>query len=150
MIAWIRKIHWGRIGIVAVIYTIVATIMRQLEILVLSQYFANSSPVLSWIGRMKSLVGTPITDLLITSLVATFLTGVSLSLIYCYLKEYLPKKKLQRIFFFADVLVAALFVFFIIPSYVVFGVPVVILGSWFISGFIVLLITSAAIVEYLS
>ena len=134
MIKWIRKIQWGNVLLIAFVYTIAGLILQQLEALLVAPYDS--------IGRSGS-------ELYITSITSKFFTGIALCIIYYYLMEYLPKKKWQRTFFFADVLIATSFVFFTIPVYLIFNVPITILGMWFVSSFILILLASIVIVTFI-
>jgi len=91
--------------------------------------------------------GPPLSEFYIVSAIITFMTGMSLAIIYYYLKDYLPKGYMKRSFFFADLMVATSFIFFTLPSILLFNVPYGLLASWFVSSFIILLVTSLTIVK---
>jgi hypothetical protein len=115
MIKWIKEINWAKTIIVGLLYTVFAVVVQRF---------------VSW-----SNVG-------IMSTVITLATGISIAIIYYYLKDILPKKILKRVFFFADLMIACSFVFFTMPAYVLFNVPVGLLVRWFISSFIILVYMS--------
>ncbi len=146
MISWIRQIAWGNVLLIGVLYTTAASIIRYIESIFTSKYYL--------MPQYKGLWSIPMrftsTEYFIASTVAMFTIGVSLCIIYYYLRDYLPKKRWQRIFFFADILVACSFIFFTIPTCVMFNVPSVLLMAWFVSGFINILIASILIVHILS
>jgi uncharacterized membrane-anchored protein len=96
---------------------------------------------------MMPSAGPPPFDFMITSLVMTFVSGISLALIYYYLRGHLPANKMQRTFYFADLMVATSFIFFTLPVYLMFNVPLVLLVSWFITSFIILLADSFLLVK---
>jgi uncharacterized membrane protein len=98
---------------------------------------------------MMPTTGPPPPEFMVTSLIFTFLSGMALAIIYYYLKDYLPKGFWKRSTFFADVLVSTSFVFFTLPVYLLFNVPAALLGYWFVSTFVVLLLTSILIVKIL-
>jgi uncharacterized membrane-anchored protein len=128
IIKWIREIHWGKALLVGVLYTVVSMVVRQVE-------------------AMLTKAGPPPPEFMITSLVFSLATGICITLIYYYLKDMLPKDGTKRIFLFADLMIAASFVFFTLPVYLLFNVPVGLLVSWFVSSFIILVVTSYAIVK---
>jgi uncharacterized membrane protein len=96
---------------------------------------------------MMPTAGPPPFEFMVTSMILTFASGMALTIMYYYLKEYLPKGFWRRATFFADVLVSASFVFFTLPVFLLFNVPVALLGWWFASTFVVLLLTSILIVK---
>jgi hypothetical protein len=100
-----------------------------------------------WSKAMMSTAGPPPASFMIKSLVFTFITGVSISLIYYYLRDHLPKESNKRIFYFADLMVGTSFVFFTLPVYLLFNVPLGLLISWFVSSFIILTICSWMLVK---
>lgn len=146
MIAWIQKIQWGRVLLIAGVYTVLTSMLRSIESLFTSECYRMAQYSGLWSTPMRFST----TEHFIRSGVATFTVGVSLCVIYYYLREYLPKKKWQRIFFFADILVACSFIFFTIPAYVMFNVPLKLLLAWFVSGFVSTLAASILIVHSIS
>jgi hypothetical protein len=65
-----------------------------------------------------------------------------LGLVYCYIRDMLPKKFKERVLLFADLLVGLSFVFFTLPVFLLLNVPTILLIIWFISSFIILTFTS--------
>ena len=149
MIKWMRQIVWGKVLLVGFLYTIIASIIRQIESIIMMPYYSSEVYRGVWSKLLMPTVGPRPFEFFINYLIATFRTGVSLCIIYYYLKSYLPKKKWERTFFFADVLVATSFVFFTIPVYVLFNVPIALLGSWFLSTFVSVVSASLLIVHIL-
>jgi hypothetical protein len=68
-----------------------------------------------WSKLMMPNAGPPPPEFMIVSLVMTFYSGVALALIYYYVRNLLPKLFWKRIFFFADLMIAASFIFFTLP-----------------------------------
>lgn len=141
-IKWISKINWGKIFLVGFIYTILATVIHQIEAQLNLTYYMMPQYYGVWSRLMMPSAAPPPVDFFITSTVITFVTGVSLALVYYYIRDMLPKDRKERIFMFADLMIGLQFVFFTLPSYLLFNLPIVLLVSWFISGFLVLLATS--------
>lgn len=134
MVKWIGRIGWDKVLLSAFLYTASATIIKQIESIIIAPYFQ----IPTYFGVWNKFV---------ISLVITFATGVSLTVIYYYLKEYLPKGSWKRTTFFADLLVSTSFVFFTLPAFLLFNIPVALLGVWFASSFITLLVASIIIVK---
>jgi membrane protein insertase Oxa1/YidC/SpoIIIJ len=100
-----------------------------------------------WSKVMMPTAGPPPPSFVVTSLVFTLVTGVSLALIYYYLKDHLPENRKKRIFYFADLMIGTSFIFFTLPTYLLFNVPMGLLVSWFISTFIILTASSWVLVK---
>jgi uncharacterized membrane protein len=147
MIKWIGRIHWGKVLLIGLLYTIIATVIRQLEVLWTMKYYTRPEYFGVWSKLMMPTAGPPPFEFMVTSMILTFASGMALTIIYYYLKDYLPTGFLRRATFFADVLVSTSFIFFTLPVYLLFNVPVALLGWWFVSTFIVLLATSILIVK---
>jgi uncharacterized membrane protein len=147
MIKWISRIHWGKVFLIALLYTIIATVIRQLEMIWTLKYYMTPQYFGVWSKLMMPSNGPPPFEFMVTSMILTFASGMALTIIYYYLRDYLPKGFWHRATFFADVLVSTSFIFFTLPVYLLFNVPLALLGYWFVSTFVVLLLTSILIVK---
>jgi uncharacterized membrane-anchored protein len=148
MIKWIREIVWGKVLLVGIIFTVVSTVVHQIEAVLTMKYYVDPQYFGVWSRLMMPSNGPPPAEFMITSLIFSFATGVSIALIYYYLKDLLPKNVMRRTFLFADLLIATSFVFFTLPVYLMFNVPVGLLVSWFISSFLIITTASAVIVKF--
>ena len=137
-VKWISKISWRKALTVGFIYTVVATLIHQIEAFINLKYYMMPEYFGLWSKTMMPSAGPPPMDFFIKSTVFTFTTGLSLSLVYYYIRDYLPKNFWERVFLYADLLVGLQFLFFTLPVYLLFNVPVGLLISWFISSFIIL------------
>ena len=122
MIKWITNIHWGKVLFVGCFYTVFACI---------SQYVLRQ-------------------QLSVVFFIDAYITGVSITIIYYYLRDYLPKGLWRRATYFTDLLIATSFIFFTLPCYLLFNLPAGLLGYWFVSTFVTLLATSLFIVKVIS
>lgn len=147
MIKWISRIHWGRVFLVGFLYTVIATVVRQTEMIWTLKYYMMPQYFGVWSKSLMPTAGPPPPEFMITSLILTFATGMAIAIIYHYLKDYLPKGFWHRSTFFADVLVSTSFIFFSLPVYLLFNVPIALLGWWFVSSFVILFLTSTIIVK---
>lgn len=149
MIAWIKNISAGKLILTGVVYTIIATVIHQAEALLTMGYYLKPEFFGLWSRLMMPRQGPPPSSFFITSAVFTFITGVSLGLVYYYIKEMLPKDFKKRVFLFADLMIGASFIFFTLPVYLLFNVPLGLLISWFVSSFAILISISYFFVKYL-
>lgn len=148
-VSWILNIRWGRVLFCAVLYTVVSTIIRQVEAVLTMKYYLMPQYFGVWSRIMMPSHGPPPPEFFITSTVFSICTGISLCMIYYYLKPMLPSDERIRILYFADILIGTSFIFFTIPSYLLFNLPLGLLISWFISSFVILVSASFIIVKIL-
>ena len=142
MIAWIKEINWGKALLVGLLYTVFAAVVRQVETALTMPYYLDPTHFGLWSRMMMPKAGPPPAEFMIMSVVFTFATGISIAVIYYYLKTMLPKHFLRRVFFFADLMIGFSFIFFTLPVYLLFNVPLGLLVSWFVSTFIILVFAS--------
>jgi len=147
MTFWMKEISWKKVLLSSLVFTIIAFIIRQIEAILTMNYYKMPEYFGLWSKTMMPKAGPPPVSFIITSLVFTFATGISLALIYYYLKDHLPKEEKKRILYFADLMIATSFVFFTFPVYLMFNVPLGLLVSWFVSTFIILTATSWILVK---
>lgn len=150
MIKWICKIHWGKVLCIGLLYTILSTVVRQVELVWTMKYYLMPQYFGVWSKLMMPTAGPPPAEFMTTSLIMTFISGMAIVIIYYYLAEYLPKSFWKRAMFFADILVSTSFIFFTLPAYLLFNVPAALLVYWFVSTFIVLFATSIFIVKLIA
>jgi hypothetical protein len=149
MVKWITRINWKKTFISAFIYTVFAFVIRQIEAIITMKYYVMPEYLGVWNKLMMPVAGPPPAAFFVTSIIITFVSGLSLALIYYYVRELLPKKVQERIFYFADLTIGTSFVFFTLPAYLMFNLPVMLLVSWFVSGFVILLMASFTFVKLL-
>jgi len=142
MIAWIKEINWLKAIFVGFLYTLFAVVVRQIETFLTMPYYLDPTHFGLWSRMMMPKAGPPPAEFMIMSFVLTFATGISIAVIYYYLKNMLPKRFLRRVFLFADLMIGCSFIFFTLPVYLLFNVPMGLLISWFVSTFIILVFAS--------
>lgn len=147
---WLKELRWTKILLVGLIYTVFTTVIRQVEAILTMKYYLMPQYFGVWSKLMMPKAGPPPPEFVIMSLIFTFYSGIALTLIYYYIKNLLPKLFWKRIFFFADLMIAASFIFFTLPSYLMFNLPARLLISWFISGFVIIVFTSLTLVKIIN
>lgn len=150
MVKWIAKIDWGKTALAALLYTVVTTVVRQVEAVVFTmKYYRMAEYAGVWNTRMMPAGGPPPVAFFLTSIILTLVSGIGLALVYYYVRDMLPKQPTRRVFFFADLMIGTQFIFFTLPVYLLFNVPFGLLISWFISSFIILVSASYLFVRLL-
>ena len=91
--------------------------------------------------------GLPSADFFIKSVILTLVSGISLALVYYYIRDMLPKNLRERVLLFADLMIGLQFIFFSLPVYLLFNLPMGLLISWFISNFLIFVATSYVCVK---
>ena len=147
MVKWIQGIHWGKVIGIGVLFAVISMVVRQLEMLWTIQYYTDPAYFGLWSPLMMPKAGPPPPEFFIFSIISSIFTGMALTLIYYYLREYLPKGYWKRSFFFADVLVATSFIFFTVPVALLFHIPYGLLAWWFGSTFVIVSASSLVIVK---
>ena len=147
MTFWIKEFNYKKMFLASVIFTVISFVIHNVEAIIDMKYYVSPQYFGVWSKLMMPSNGPPPPAFMITSLIFTFITGISVTLIYYYLKDHLPVEKKKRIFYFADLMIATYFVFFTLPTYLMFNVPVGLLVSWFISTFIIVLSASWVLVK---
>lgn len=138
MTFWIKKISVGKLLLSALIFAVISYVVHMIEALLTIKYYLMPQYFGVWSKLMMPSAGPPPMAFTITSIVFAFVTGISIGLIYYYLRDHLPPVGFKRAFYFADVLIATGFIFFTLPAYLMLNLPVGILVSWFISSFVIL------------
>ena len=147
VIKWIKNIYWRKVLLTGFLYTVIAFVLHQLEVIITMKYYLMPEYFGLWSKLMMPKAGPPPLEFFITSLVFTFVTGVSLALVYYYVRDLLPKDFKKRVFYFADLMIATSFIFFTLPTYLLFNVPGGLLIIWFMTSFIILLASSFVFVK---
>lgn len=149
-IKWIKKIKLGKLLLCGLIYLVLATVIRQIEAILTMKYYLMPQYFGVWSKLMMPSAGPPPPNFMIVSLTFTLASGLSLGLIYYYVRNALPKSFWHRVMFFADLMISASFIFFTLPAYLLFNLPLGLLTSWFISSFIILFLTSLTLVKIIN
>ena len=147
MIKWITKIQWNKVLLIGFLYTIGSMGVHSVEAMLTMKYYLMPQYFGVWSKVMMPSTGPPPLMYFAVSAIISFITGVSLTIIYYYLRDYLPKGFWKRASYFADLMAAASLVFFTLPVFLMFNVPLALLGSWFVSTFVILVLTSMTIVK---
>jgi len=144
---WIKELKIKKVLLASVIFTVISFVIHQIEAMLTMKYYLMPQYFGVWSKVMMPSNGPPPASFMITSLIFTFVTGVSITFIYYYLKDHLPVEKRKRIFYFADLMLGTYFVFFTLPTYLMFNVPNALLIIWFFTSFIILTLGSWVMVK---
>jgi hypothetical protein len=142
-----KEIKWKKTVGVALLYAVCTMVIRNIEAMLTMDFYKMPQYFGVWSKFMMPTAGPPPPGFFVVSLIFTFTSGLSIAMVYYYLKQYLPQKMKERIFLFADLLIATSFIFFTLPSFLLFNLPYQLLISWFISSFVILTAYSAILVK---
>lgn len=146
-IKWIKEIKWGKLFLCGLIYLVFTTAIRQIEIILTMKYYLMPQYFGVWSQLMMPNTVPPPLNFIVTSSTFTFASGLSIGLVYYYIRNLLPKQFWHRVTFFTDLMIGTSFIFFTLPVYLLFNLPFQLLLSWFISSFIILFLTSLTLVK---
>lgn len=132
-----KKIRWGKVLVAGFLFLIIATVIRQIEAILTMRYYLIPEYFGVWSRAMMPKAGPPPTSFYLTSWVFSFITGVVLAGFYDLAKDFLGKTCCNKTCGFTCIMVALSLVFFSLPAYLLFNLPLVLLMSWFISSVIV-------------
>ena len=145
-----KNIRFEKIFVSGLIYMAIAFVVHQIEALLTMKYYLMHEYFGLWSQiMMPSLGATPPARFFIASMLFSFITGVVLAAFYDFVKGLLADNRCQKIFEFSGIVIILSFVFFSLTSYLLFNVPFVLLVSWFLSSFVILLLSVAAFVRVL-
>ncbi len=132
-----RKIRWEKVLLAGVVFLVIAFIVRQVEAMLTISYYMMPQYFGLWSKLMMPNAGPPPASFMITSALFSLITGVVLAVFYECCKEMLPKKPGERTMCFTGTIAVLSIVFFSLPVYLMFNVPVWLLVSWTISTIVV-------------
>jgi hypothetical protein len=144
-----EKINWNKVILAAVIYTIIATFIHQVEVFLTIDYYMMPQYFGAWSKVMMPKAGPPPMEFYLMSLAFTFITGVVLAGFYEIVKEQLPKSKWERTVCFTKTVILLSLVFFTLPVYLLVNFPVILLIDWFISGALIIFLSSIIFIKVL-
>ncbi len=142
----IRRIHWQKVLVAAVAYLIIAFILRQIEVVLTMDYYKNPEFFGVWSKLMMPTAGPPPASFLVTSLVFTYLTGLTLAALYEFLKPILPKDVKTRFYVYTKVVIVLATVLFTLPVLLLFNIPFSLLFVWFITALVTIMCSTVAFI----
>lgn len=149
MFECMKKIKWGKALLASLIFLVISFIIRQVESLLMMNYYIMPQYFGVWSKLMMPKAGPPEMPFFVTSLIFSFITGLTLALVYFYMKDSFPKGFWTKVINFTDIVIGLSFVFFTLPVYLMFNIPLGLLISWLISSFIIFFLGSMVFVRML-
>lgn len=146
---WMKKIQWKKALLAGVVYVIIATVVRQIEAILTMSYYTEPQYFGVWSKLMMPKSGPPPASFMVWSLLFSYITGVTLAAGYDFIKDLLPKKFWTRVLNFTDLVICLMIVFFSLPVYLLLNLPMGLLLSWLVSGFIIVFSATAVFVKML-
>lgn len=140
---WIRKTNLKKVLLAGLLFLVISFLIRQVEVVFTMKYYLMPEYFGLWSKLMMPGAGPPPPEFMFLSMIFTFLTGAALAAIYDFIKDILPKKYWQRVVTFTDMTGGLYLVFSIFTMYLLFNIPLGLLVSWFISGFLSILLGTA-------
>ncbi len=142
MSAWMKTLQWKKILISGFWYVVIAEIVMQIEIFFTMKYYQD--PALSglWSKLMMTSSGPPPLSFFVISLLFTYVTGCTLSAVFEFMQPLFGKKYWAQVVGFTDIMVGLSIVFASFPMYLLFNVPLSLLGWWLGANWVTVLVAS--------
>jgi hypothetical protein len=144
---WLKKFPWKQMLLTSVCYMLISFVIHEIEAFITLRYYLMPQYFGLWSKVMMPTAGPPPASFMFTSLLFGFLSGFAYSYIYVLLKVSFPKGYWHHVFSFADVLVGIFVVTFLLPTYLMFNVPMGLLIYWFISSFVISVLSAMVFVK---
>lgn len=145
----LRKIPLRKVFVAAVVYTLIATFIHQIETILTIQFYLMPEYQLVWSRLMMPAEGPPPILFNVTSAVFTFVTGFMLAGLFAFLKPLFPKSRLKQVLWFTDIIIGMLFVFMFLPMFLLINIPYFLLVSWYVTQIVITVTASFFFVKIL-
>ena len=150
MVNCCKNIRFEKVFISGLIYTAIAFVAHQIEILLTMKYYLMHQYFGAWsLVMMPSLGATPPANFFILSILFSLVTGLSLAMFYEFVKSLLAGSCCQKVCQFSCLLVVMSFIFFSLPTYLIFNAPLALLISWFFTNIIISFLSAMVFVKVL-
>ncbi len=145
-----KKIPWRKVFLAAIIYLIIAVILRQLEVVLTMKYYLMPQYFGIWSKVMMPTAGPPPTSFMVLSLLFTLVTGIVLASFFACIKEILGGGYWKKVFNFTGIVISLMLVFAYLPMYLLINLPLGLLVWWFVTGTITLFLGAAVFVKFMA
>ena len=150
MFNYCKNIRFEKVFISGLIYTAIAFVVHQIEILLTMKYYLMHQYFGAWsLVMMPSLGVTPPTNFFVLSILFSLMTGLSLAVFYEFVKSLLAGSRCQKICQFSCLPIAMFFIFFFLPTYLIFNAPLALLASWFFTNIIISFLSAMVFIKVL-
>lgn len=140
MSSWMRKLHTKEVLMSGLLYSLIALFIRQIEMMMTMGYYKDPAYFAVWSKLMMPTQGPPPLAFFIESLLFTYATGVTLAAIFEFTKPLFGKKYWEKVIGFTDITVGLMIVFGFFPMYLLINLPLGLIVTWFISGWVTVLL----------
>lgn len=146
MLEIIKRIRWQKVWVAALAYLVIVFIFRQIEVILTMDFYKNPEYFGVWSRLMMPKAGPPPMSFFVTSLVFTYLTGMTLAALYEFIRPLLPKEVKARFYVYAKIVVVLATVFFTLPVWLLFNIPLILLLIWFITALVTIMCATVAFI----
>ena len=142
MSAWMKKLHPKDALSLGFLYTVVAVVLQQIEVIFTMSYYTDPSLAGLWSKTMMPSAGPPPFAFFVQSVLFTFATGVTLAAVFEFMKPLFGKSYWARVIGFTDIMVGLMIVFGFFPMYLLLNIPLGLIVWWFVTGWITVFIAA--------
>ncbi|MFA6447354.1 MAG: hypothetical protein WCW31_03825 [Patescibacteria group bacterium] len=136
------KLQWSKVALSALIFMVIASIIRQIEALLTMNYYTLPEYFSVWSKSMMPTAGPPPASFMIMSLAFAFVTGFVLAAFYNFIKDGIPGGYIKKVTWFTLIIFVLAFVMFALPLFLMINLPIGLQITWLISTFIIFFLNS--------
>lgn len=139
-----KNVRWGKVLLAGVIFLAISIVLRQIEAYLTMDYYKMPEFFGVWSRLMMPKSGPPPMSFYLTSILFSYLTGITLAVVYEKIRNIFPEDKWKRIFNFTCFTVIFAIIFFTLPVYMLFHIPLGLLITWLVTGVIIYFLATIA------
>ena len=136
----LKKFVWKDMFVGALVFTVIATVVHQVEAMLTMGYYTDPRYAGLWSKVMMPTAGPPPLSFFITSLIISYLTGWFVVGVYQIIKSEFGKGYWTKAVNAAGLFWKAGVIFFLLPLYLMFNVPLLLLVWWAVSSAIIFML----------
>lgn len=148
MVFW-DKIKWDKVILSGLIFTAIAMLVRQIEAMLTLSYYQMPEYFGVWSQVMMPEIGPPPAGFMVTSLLFSLFSGCSLAVFYELVKPLLARNALRGALTFTKIVFGLSLVFFTLPVYLLFNVPMGLLIWWLASSAVIFFLSAMVFAKIL-
>lgn len=140
----LKNIRWGKVVLAGIIYLAISFVVHQIDALLTIDYYKMPELFGVWSKLMMPKAAPPPLSFFLVSVVFSFLTGITLAVLYEKFRNLFSENKWKRIFNFTCLFTILSIVLFSFPVYLLINVPLSLILIWVVGSLIIFFFTAIA------
>jgi len=138
----LNKVSWKDAFYGAVIFLVIATVIHLVESILTMSYYTNPEYFGLWSKLMMPSAGPPPPSFMLVSALVNFIAGFVISVLYQLVKDEMGQKYWTKVWSFAAFAWILATVLFAGTAFLLFNLPLGLLGAWLVSSAFIYFLTS--------